>query len=208
MKLQVALDLTSKRKALDICRKIAKHVDIIELGTPLIKQEGLKIVKDFKQFKKPIVADLKTMDTGFLEAELAFKAGADISTVCAAAGKETIKQAIKAARKYKGQIMVDLIGVKNVVEAAKEASNLGANYVCVHTGIDMQYLGKTPFADLKKVSKVVPCKKLAVAGGINLENIAKIIKFKPAIIIVGGAITKAKNPEDIALHFKNILRTS
>ena len=72
MKLQVALDLTSKRKALEICRKVARYVDIIELGTPLIKQEGLKIVKDFKQFKKPIVVDLKTMDTGFLEAELAF----------------------------------------------------------------------------------------------------------------------------------------
>ena len=206
MKLQVALDLTSKRKALDICKKIAKYVDIIELGTPLIKQEGLKIVKDFKQFKKPIVTDLKTMDTGFLEAELAFKAGANISTVCAAAGKETIKQAIKAARKYKNQIMVDLIGVKNVVEAAKEASNLGASYVCVHTGIDMQHLGKTPFADLKKVSKVVSCKKLAVAGGINLENTGNVIKFKPAIIIVGGAITKAKNPKSVAIKIKESIK--
>ena len=113
MKLQLALDFDNKKDALKICKKVKKYVDIIELGTPLIKQEGLRVLRKFKKFKKLIVADLKTMDTGFFEAEMAFKSGADIATVCGCADESTIKGAIKAARKYKKKICVDLISVKN-----------------------------------------------------------------------------------------------
>jgi len=204
MKLQIALDLTNKKDALTICKKINKNIDIIELGTPLIKQQGLKIIKSFKKFKKPLVADLKTMDVGFLEAELAFKAGADITTVCGCSDNETIKGAIKAAKKHKKKIYVDLISVKDTKKRAKEVLKLGANYVCIHTAIDAQKKGKSPLNDLKKISKIT--KKIAIAGGINKKNINKITKYKPEIIIVGSAITKSKNPQKITKTIKEKLR--
>jgi 3-hexulose-6-phosphate synthase len=203
MKLQLALD-TDKKKALQTCEKVKQQVDIIELGTPLIKSEGLGIIKQFKKFRKPILADMKTMDTGFYEAELAFKAGADIMTVCGVSDNETIKGAVRSARKRKKKVMVDLICVdeKKIVKRAKEVLRMGADYVSVHTGIDMQKKGGTPLSNLKKISKVVSKNKIAVAGGINISNIDEILKYKPAIVIVGGAITKAKKPKEIAIEMK------
>ena len=153
MKLQLALDVDKKR-ALKITKKVKKYIDIIEMGTPLIKREGLKIVKSFKKFRKPIVADLKTMDTGFLEAEFAFKAGAKITTVSATADDSTIKSAVKAAKKYKGKVVVDFIGVDNITKRAIEVIKMNTNYICIHTSIDSQHKGKNPFSDLKKVSKI------------------------------------------------------
>ena len=113
-KLQIALDVLSLGKALKIARQVAKYTDIIELGTPLLKEQSAEIaIREFKAAfpKKVILADMKTMDAGKVEAEIAFGAGADIMTVCAAASNETIKDAIKVARKRKKKIVVDLLGI-------------------------------------------------------------------------------------------------
>jgi 3-hexulose-6-phosphate synthase len=205
MKLQLALDFDNKKDALKICKKVKKYVDIIELGTPLIKQEGLRVLRKFKKFKKLIVADLKTMDTGFFEAEMAFKSGADIATVCGCADESTIKGAIKAARKYKKKICVDLISVKNNKKRAKQVAKWKGNYVIVHTGIDVQLKGGSPLKNLKEVSGVIDKKKIAVAGGINLKSIKQVKKYNPEIVIVGGAITKAKDPAKIAKKLKEMI---
>lgn len=204
MKLQLALDI-DKKKALSLCKKINKHIDIIEIGTPLVKAEGLDVVKEFKEFRKPIVADLKTMDTGFLEAEMAFKAGADISSVCGTADDSTIQGAVKVARRRGKEILVDLIAVKNVVKRTKEIMKLGVDYIGVHTGIDMQ--GKeSVLVNLKKVSKIVGGKvKVVVAGGINIKNIGKIIEYDVDVVVVGSAITKAKNPLKVAKVLKEVV---
>jgi 3-hexulose-6-phosphate synthase len=92
MKLQVSVDLVSLEQALNLLAEVAPYVDIIEAGTPLIKQEGLQVVTIFKQAypDKLIFADMKTMDAGELKAELAFQAGSDITTVLAIANDATI----------------------------------------------------------------------------------------------------------------------
>src|SRR5665647_3130791 len=91
-KLQVAIDLLTTQQALALAAKIAPYIDIIELGTPLIKNEGIAVVAAMKQAHpdKLVFADLKTMDAGELEADIAFKAGADLVTVLGAAGDATI----------------------------------------------------------------------------------------------------------------------
>lgn len=207
MRLQAALDCDLK-KAMKIAEETKNSVDIIELGTPLIKMEGLGSIKKFKKYKKIILADLKTMDTGFFEAELAFKAGADIMTVCGVAENSTIKGAVKAAKKYKKKVSVDLIGVKNPLKRAKEVSKFGVNIIEIHTGIDQQNKGETPLKTLKKIKKEVKNRKLeiAVAGGINKNSIEEFVKLNPDIIVVGGAITKSKCPGKIAEELKKEIK--
>lgn len=209
MKLQLALD-TDLKTGVKVTKKTSEYVDIIEIGTPLVKREGMGVVRKFKKFKKPIMADLKTMDTGSLEAEMAFKEGAEITSVCGASDIDTIAGAVKAAKKNKKETLVDLINVKNK-NKIKKIIDLKPDYVCTHTGIDMQNQGMTPFEDLKKLQKMLKESKnrktkVSVAGGINLENIDQVIKQRPDVVIVGGAITKADNPKEVVKELKEKIK--
>ncbi len=194
--LQVALDLLNEHRALSIAQDSVKaDKDCwLEAGTPLIKSEGMDIIRKLKQTfpDNTIVADMKIMDTGALEVEMATKAGADVVCVLAASDDSTIKDALKSARKYGSKIMVDLIGVKDKATRAKELEKLGADYLCIHVGIDEQMIGKKPIAVLTSIVKKTEI-PVAVAGGLNSETVAEIVKAGASIIIVGGAITKAKD---------------
>jgi 3-hexulose-6-phosphate synthase len=99
-KLQVAIDLLSTKEALELAAKVAPYVDIIELGTPLIKSEGLAVIKAMKAAHpdKLVFADFKTADTGELEAGMAFGAGADLVTILGSVDDATIIGAVKAAK--------------------------------------------------------------------------------------------------------------
>ncbi|RLF36853.1 MAG: bifunctional hexulose-6-phosphate synthase/ribonuclease regulator, partial [Thermoplasmata archaeon] len=117
--LQVALDLINAHRAIQIAREaIEGGADWLEAGTPLIKSEGLEIVRKLKKEfpDKTIVADMKTMDTGALEVEIASKAGADVVCILGVADDETIKEAVRASRKYGTKVMVDVIGVDDKVK--------------------------------------------------------------------------------------------
>ena len=193
--LQVALDLLNAHRALHIAKETVKGgADFIEIGTPLIKSEGMDIIRQLKEkhHEKTIVADMKTMDTGAFETEMASKAGADIVVILGVADNSTIKDAVKSARKYGSKIMIDLIGVKEKVKRAKELEKIGVDYLCIHVGIDEQMIGKTPTETLKKLVKNTKI-QVAVAGGINSETAAEMVKAGARIVIVGGAITKAKD---------------
>ncbi len=193
--LQVALDLLNEHRALAIAKDSVKGgADWLEAGTPLIKSEGMNVVRKLKELfpKKTLVADMKTMDTGAFETEMAAKAGADIVCILAASDNSTIRDALKSARKYGVKIMADLIGVKDKIKRAKEMEKLGVDYLCIHVGIDEQMTGKKPFEILISVVKNTDI-PLAVAGGINSETAADVVKAGASIVIVGGAITKAKD---------------
>ncbi|AJC71122.1 MAG: 3-hexulose-6-phosphate synthase [Thermococcus sp.] len=199
MILQVALDLTDIEQAISIAEKAARGgAHWLEVGTPLIKKEGMRAVEILKRRfpDRKIVADLKTMDTGALEVEMAARHGADVVSILGVADDKTIKDAVEVARRYGIRVMVDLIGVKDKVKRAKELEKMGVHYILVHTGIDEQAQGKNPLEDLEKVVKAVNV-PVAVAGGLNLETIPKVIELGATIIIVGGAITKAKDPEKV-----------
>lgn len=194
--LQVALDLLNAHRAIAIARDSIKGDSgcWLEAGTPLIKSEGMDIVRKLKQTfpGKIIVADMKTMDTGAFETEMAAKAGADVVCVLAASDDSTIKDALKSARKYGTKIMVDLIGVKDKIKRAKELEKLGVDYLCIHVGIDEQMIGKKPVDVLTSIVKSTNI-PVAVAGGLNSETVADAVKAGASIVIVGGAITKAKD---------------
>lgn len=193
--LQLALDFVELKRALKVAEEAVKGgADWLEVGTPLIKSEGLNAVRELRRKfpNKKIVADLKVMDTGRYEVEAAAKAGANIAIILGAADNSTIKEAVEAGKNYGCEIMVDLLNVSNIEKRAIEIENLGVDYICIHLGIDQQMLGLDPIEELKKISSKVKI-PLAIAGGINSETAAKAVKAGASIIIVGGAITKSEN---------------
>lgn len=137
------------------------------------------------------MADMKTMDGGFLETSIALSAGADITSVCGAASDSTISFSLQAAKKYNKKVIVDMIGVKDQIKRAKSVFSLGVHYVCFHIGLDEQAKGISVLNKIKKHK----LKHTAIAGGGSLENIEKVLKLRPEIVIVGSAITNAKVPE-------------
>lgn len=203
MKLQVAMDLLTVEDALELAGKVAEHVDIIELGTPLIKSAGLSAVTAVKNAHpdKIVFADMKTMDAGELEADIAFKAGADLVSVLGSADDSTIAGAVKAAQAHNKGIVVDLIGVPNKVVRAKEARDLGAQFVEMHAGLDEQ---AQPGFDLNGLlgageEAQVP---FSVAGGVNINTIQDVQKAGAEVAVAGGAIYGAADPGLAAKELK------
>jgi len=196
MMLQIALDFSDVEDALRVAEKVVEAgADILEAGTPLIKAEGSRAVSELKKKfpEKLILADMKTMDAGRLETEMAAKAGADIISILGVSSNVTIREAVKAAKENNKKIMVDLIGVNDKMKRAKEVEIFGADYVLVHSGLDEQAAGENPFKDLKNVYNAVKI-PVAVAGGINDKNISLLKEFDVDIVIVGGFVTKSPNP--------------
>ena len=190
---QVALDFVDLPRALEVAREaVAGGADWIEAGTPLIKAEGLNAVRALKaEFPdKVIVADMKTMDAGRTEVEYAAKAGAGVVGVLGAASDSTIKECAEAARNYGCKLIVDMIEVADPVARAKRAQALGADYIGIHTAIDQQMRGESPFETLRAVAEAVVI-PVSVAGGINSETAAAAIDAGAGIVVVGGAIIKA-----------------
>lgn len=207
--LQLALDFLNLKRALKVAHEAVRGgVDWLEAGTPLIKSEGLDAIRALrKEFpKKTLVADTKTMDAGRIEAEAAAKAGADIICVLGVASDSTIKECIRAGKNYGIKVEVDLIEVKDqdLEKRAREIEALGADFIGVHCPIDEQMQAKDPFLRLRRVAKVVNI-PVAVAGGINSETAYKAVKEGASIVVVGGAITKAKDPSQEARKIKEAI---
>lgn len=194
--LQVALDIMQVSRVLPIARDAVEGgADWIEAGTPLIKSGGADAIRILrKEFPdKKIVADMKTMDVGAFEVEIAAKAGADIVTVMGLADDSTISEAVSAGRKYGTEIMIDMINVQDKVKRSKEVSGLGVSYICLHMGIDTQMRGEAP--PMKILEEVVENVDVpvAVAGGITAETAGDYVKSGASVIIVGGGILKSKD---------------
>lgn len=205
--LQLALDFVDLDRALEVAEEALRGgVDWLEVGTPLIKSEGMDAIREFKRrFQgRVIVADLKTIDTGAAEVEMASKAGADVVIVLGVADDSTIREAVDAARRYGSRVMVDLLNVEDPVGRAKRLEELGVDYVCVHVGIDQQMKGVSPLDVLSKVAS--QCRvPVAIAGGINSETAARAVELGASIVIVGGAITKAEKAEEAARAVKQAM---
>ena len=137
-----------------------------------------------------IVADMKTVDTGAMEVEMAAKAGADIVAILASSDNATIEDAMRAARKYGVEIMLDLLTVPDPVKRSRELEALGVDYICVHVGIDQQMTGRDTIDFLRDIVKEVAT-PVAAAGGIDALTGAEAVASGAAIVIVGGSIVRS-----------------
>lgn len=205
MKLQVSIDLLSLEQAMNLLKDVAPYIDVIEAGTPLIKQEGLKTVETFKQYypDKLIFADMKTMDAGGLEAEMAFKAGADFTTILALSNDGTIAGAVAAAKKYNRYITADMIGIHDRIKRAQELEQLGVNYLELHCGLDeqAQHLCGSTVDELNALREKTAI-ALAAAGGINETTIQQVEAAGAKVAAVGAAIYSAKAPAEAARRIR------
>ena len=209
MKLQIAIDMVDAEIALKMVDQIHDIVDIIEIGTPMIVREGMFPVRLIKE-KYPniiVLADAKIVDGGDIESGDAFEAGADIVTVLAVAEDATILAVVNTARKYGKKVMADMICVNDVGKRAVELDNMGVDYVCIHTALDVQNTGKTPFDELAKVMMVLKNAKVAVAGGINMGTIPLTKKYGPEIVVAGGALTKAANLRAAVIEMEEAIKS-
>ncbi len=203
---QMALDSLDFDATIALATKVAPHVDILEIGTPCIKHNGIKMLEALKaKFpKNKILVDLKTMDAGFYEAEPFYKAGADICTVLGCADIGTIKGIIDVANKYGKKAQVDLINVADKEARTREVAKLGAHIIGVHTGLDQQAAGQTPFADLAMVAGLGLGLEISVAGGVKAATAAQVRDAGATIIVAGAAIYGAADPAASAAEITKI----
>lgn len=195
---QISLDLTNIDEALETAALAMRAgVDWLEAGTPLILAEGLHGVKQLRKAfpNVPIVADLKTMDGGYLEAEMMANAGATHVVVMARAHEETIKCVVKAGRDYGIKVMGDNLGCPDMVEAARWLEGLGCDYVIHHIGYDerrgIAAQGKrmpSPMDQLREVVRAVNVPVQAV-GGLTLEQAVMCPEYGAPLVVLGAPLT-------------------
>jgi 3-hexulose-6-phosphate synthase len=213
---QISLDVTNIKEALEIAHiAVDAGVDWLEAGTPLILAEGLRGVRALRaEFPKhPIVADLKTMDGGYLEAEMMAKAGATHVVVMARAHPETIKIVVKAGREYGIRVMGDNLGCEDKAAASRIMENLGVDYIVHHTGYDerngLAAAGRgrvSPLDDLDAVVKAVNIPVQAV-GGLTLEEAVEMPKRGASLVVIGAPLAIDAHSFKVAAgDLKSLLR--
>lgn len=208
MKLQIAIDLATTEKAVEMVSLIHDVIDIVEVGTPLIMREGMHPVRTLKAMFPgvTILADTKIVDGGDIEAGDAFDAGADIVTVLAVADDATLDAVVGAARKVGREVMADMICVPRQARRAADLDKMGIDYVCVHTGVDVQARGVSPLHDLDEVKGVLQKSKVAVAGGISMKTIQAVKIIGPDVVVAGGSLTRAADLRAAVIEMKNAIR--
>ena len=186
VKLQLAVDLTDLVSAMRLLENVIDLVDIVEIGTPLVLKEGARAITEIKKAypKRDVLADLKIMDAGDIEARIGFDAGADIVTALGVANDATICLALDQARACGKEVMVDLIAVANIEERACAIDAMGAHYVCVHTAFDVQSQGANPLRELECVQPVLKRSRMAVALGTSPMSLPQSSSGRLEVIMV------------------------
>lgn len=197
-KIQLALDRLTKKKCFEIVEQTEAYIDFIEVGTGVIKEYGMSIVREMSERfpNKKIVADMKTCDAGKHEAKQAFEAGAHITTVMAFASNQTIEDMLAVANQYGKKLMVDLLGVTDSARV-EELHRLGVRMFNIHIGIDLQkdvVWGAEHFQLTNQLSDL----QLVISGGINRDLLPLLMKQLPSVVIVGSAITGHSDPAEAA----------
>lgn len=207
---QVSLDLTNLADAMDMAEgAVRAGIDWLEAGTPLILGEGLHAVAALrKRFPDhPIVADLKTMDGGGLEAEMMFTAGATHVVVMSQAHWASVKEMVAMARELGGSVMADVLNAPHKADAARRMAELGADWIIVHTGYDERRHvdGLSPLNDLPAVLSAVDIPVQAV-GGLTLDQSLEAVRMGASSLVIGAPLAIQADRFATGDEYERILR--
>lgn len=201
MKIQLALDRITVGEAIRIIEQTREYIDIIEIGTSLIKDYGMSSIRRIREAfpDAVILADIKTVDEAEYEFRAVYEAGADIATVMGAAAVSSIEICDRVAKKYNKEYMIDLLEVDQ--ERLAKLTVFGNAIFEIHLPADMQGIG---LEKLVKESRnaLAGVKKIAVAGGVSKSTLSLLKECGVEIAIVGGSVTKASDKAKAAQELK------
>ena len=208
MKIQLALDRPDLARELELAASVARYVDLIEAGTPLLIREGIRAVRELRRRYRgrTVVADIKVVDAGEPIAELAFAAGANIVTVLGCAADAVVERVVRTARRYDGEVMADSLGVAHIPERARELRELGVNSLCLNRrGLKKHKPSKED--SFKRLVSLIEEIDLPVylAGGIDLNELTGLREAPLAGVIIGAAIAEAPSPVEAARQMRRII---
>ncbi|MCI0334612.1 MAG: orotidine 5'-phosphate decarboxylase [Planctomycetes bacterium] len=194
---QISLDVVTIKEAVTTAEmSLRAGVDWLEAGTPLIIAEGMNGVRALRERfpQTPVVADLKTMDGGYLEAELMAQAGATHVVVMARAHEETIRCVVKAGRDLGIKVMGDNLACDDMIAGARRLEDLGCDFVIHHIGYDerrgIAASGRrmpSPLDQLREVVKAVQVPVQAV-GGLTLEQAVRTPEYGAPLVVIGAPL--------------------
>lgn len=211
MKLQLALDRPDLAREMELVSSVARYVDLIEAGTPLLIREGIRAVRELRRrFRgRRIVADIKVVDAGEPIADLAFAAGASVVTVLGCASDAVIERVVRTAKRYDGEVMADSLGVDNIQQRARELRKLGVDSLCLNRRGFRQHRVSQREAHKQLVSLVEEIDlPTFLAGGIDLPELIELRQIPLAGVIIGAAIAEAQSPEEAARQMRRIIGES
>ncbi|KAF5091276.1 bifunctional 5,6,7,8-tetrahydromethanopterin hydro-lyase/3-hexulose-6-phosphate synthase [Methanospirillum sp. J.3.6.1-F.2.7.3] len=201
--LQVALDIVDMGKLRSVLSSLPENDHlIIEAGTPLIKKFGLQVISEIRAIKPNafIVADMKILDTGNLEARMAADSSADAVVMSGLAPASTIEKAITEARKTGIYSVIDMLNVEDPVGLIASLK-VKPDIVELHRAIDAEHTSHA-WGNIGDIKKAAGGKLLvATAGGIRVPVVKEALKTGADILVVGRAITASKDVRHAAEEF-------
>jgi 3-hexulose-6-phosphate synthase/6-phospho-3-hexuloisomerase len=195
---QISLDVVTIDEAVATAEMALRAgVDWLEAGTPLIIAEGMNGVRALREHfpKVPIVADLKTMDGGYLEAELMARAGATHVVVMARAHEDTIRCVVKAGQDLGIKVMGDNLACDDMVAAARWLQDLGCDFVIHHIGYDERRgiaarggRMPSPLDQLREVVVAAVDVPVQAVGGLSLEQAISTPTYGAPLVVLGAPL--------------------
>src|SRR5262245_20445871 len=189
---QLSLDLIDINEAIETAAVgVEAGVDWLEAGTPLLLAEGLHAVEKLRaRFPShPIVADLKTMDGGYLEAEMMAKAGADFVVVMGRAHEATIRRVVDAGRDFGIRAVGQSRAGDDRIACARWLRQLGVDVLVHHIGFDERNMvkGLSPLDELDEVVRAVSIPVQAV-GGLSIQQAIECPRRGAPLVVIGAPL--------------------
>jgi bifunctional enzyme Fae/Hps len=203
--LQISLDIPDAERTRKIISQVPRSDRIIlEVGTPLIKRYGTKVINDLREVARDMffVADLKTLDVGKVEVDLAYEETADAVVVAGLAPVETLNAFIREAQRLGIYAVTDMLNVEDPVRKLGRLKEL-PDVIVLHRGIDQETGRTLGLEHIQELRRTFKEKRflIAVAGGIVPTTAREALEKGADIIIVGRYITQSKDIERAVRDF-------
>jgi 3-hexulose-6-phosphate synthase len=209
IKIQVALDTTDLRLALNVAEEVVDLVDRIEVGTPLLRRYGMQAIKALRERLGDVmlVADCKIVDCGAIEVELAVDAGANAVTVQATSSRQTLEAVCSAAQRSGTYVMADTLGAASPHVLGSRLQGLELSHIVVHKGVDEQFIsGPIRRSEVIQVAADAQVAPLAIAGGITPSNVSALLGIPNVdTLIVGQSIMASPAPRSAISRLRSAI---